>query len=96
VKRLYAWLAGIAGGAAVYRAFRRQPSVTPAVAPPVAPPAVGPDPADELKAKLAEARSGGEAPATGAAPDSDVEARRRSVHEQARSAIDEMQGSDPT
>ena len=27
MKRLYAWLAGLAGGAAVYRAFRRQPPV---------------------------------------------------------------------
>jgi hypothetical protein len=87
VKRLYAWLAGLAGGAAVYRAFRRQPSV--------AAPVAEADPADELKAKLAEARAGGE---TGddEAPDPDVEDRRRSVHERARSAIDEMKGSDPT
>ena len=57
-----------------------------------------PDPAEELKAKLAEARAAGddreafEAGETPVdeAPDPDVDARRRAVHEQARSAIDEM------
>jgi hypothetical protein len=88
VKRLYAWLAGLAGGAAVYRAFRRQP------------PVAEPDPAEELKARLAEARAAGddreefEAGETPVdeAPDPDVDARRRSVHERARTAIDEMKG----
>jgi len=82
VKRFYAWLAGLAGGAAVYRAFRRHP------------PVVEPDPADELKAKLAEARAADEAPEA----DEDgpgVEARRRSVHDRGRAAIDEMQGAGP-
>jgi hypothetical protein len=88
VKRLYAWLAGFVGGAAVYRAFRRHPPVVEA------------DPAEELKAKLAEARAtgddreefeAGETPVD-EAPDPDVDARRRSVHERARTAIDEMKG----
>jgi hypothetical protein len=88
VKRLYAWLAGFVGGAAVYRAFRRQP------------PVVERDPAEELKARLAEARAAGddreefeagEKPVD-EAPDPDVDARRRSVHERARTAIDEMKG----
>jgi hypothetical protein len=75
VRRLYAWLAGLVGGAAAYRALRRRPE------PPAAP---EPDPADALKAKLAEARA--------VEPDepADVESRRASVHEQARAAIDEM------
>jgi DNA-binding SARP family transcriptional activator len=79
VKRLTAWLAGLAGGAAAYRVFRRQPRVAGTDA--------GIDPADELKAKLAEARAGQESP-----PESelDVEARRRAVHERGRAAIDEM------
>ena len=74
---------------AAYRAFRRRPVPRPA----------GPDPADELKAKLAEARAAaddreafeaGETPVDEAA---DPEARRRrAVHEQARAAIDEMRG----
>ena len=88
MKRLYAWLAGFVGGAAVYRAFRRQP------------PVVERDPAEELKARLAEARAAGddreefEAGETPVdqAPDPDVDARRRSVHERARTAIDEMKG----
>ncbi len=89
MRRLYAWLAGFAGGAAVYRAFRRRhvPEI---------------DRAEELKAKLAEARAAGddreefEAGETrvdeAVAPD--VDARRRSVHEQARAAIDEMRGEE--
>ncbi len=82
MKRLYAWLAGLAGGAAVYRVFRRRPHVDPPVA--------ARDPANELKAKLAEARAGDATPPD---PDldPDVDARRRSVHDRARDAIDEMQ-----
>jgi len=94
MRRLYTWFAGVVGGAAVYRAFRRRPGT---VAEPDAR-------ADELRAKLAEAREAGDdresfeagetpvdqadvAPGT-----SDLDTRRRSVHEQARAAIDEMQG----
>ncbi|HZR93282.1 MAG TPA: hypothetical protein VFA44_12850 [Gaiellaceae bacterium] len=92
MKRLLAWLAALAGGAAVYRRFTRVPAPVPA----------GPTPADELKAKLAEARAAahgreedeaGETPVdvdVAPAPDPAVDARRRSVHEQARAAIDEM------
>jgi hypothetical protein len=61
------------------------------------------EPADELRAKLAEARSvaderetveAGETTVDAApdpAPASDVEARRRDVHERARQALDELQ-----
>jgi hypothetical protein len=88
MRRLYAWLAGFVGGAAAYRAFKRTPRPEPK-------PQDGADPAEELKAKLAEARAGdagrdsAETPVD-EAPDPDVDARRRAVHEQARSAIDEM------
>ena len=93
MRRLYTWFAGVVGGAAVYRAFRRRP-VTLAE----------PDArADELRAKLAEARDAGDDRASFEAGETpvdqvdvteagDLEARRRSVHEQARAAIDEMQG----
>jgi hypothetical protein len=89
MKRLYAWLAGVAGGIAAYRAFRRRPAPAP-VAPPDAR-------ADELKAKLAEARGAGERAEEAEAvdtpaDDADPDARRRSVHEQGRAAIDEMRG----
>jgi hypothetical protein len=61
------------------------------------------EPADELRAKLAEARSvaderetveAGETTVDAApdpAPASEVEARRRDVHERARQALDELQ-----
>ena len=94
MRRLYTWLAGVVGGAAVYRAFRRHSG----------PVDESDARADELRAKLAQAREAGDdresfeagetpvdqadvAPGTG-----DLDTRRRSVHEQARAAIDEMQG----
>jgi len=86
MKRLTAWLAGFAGGAAVYRLFRRRPPVTE-------PAGSAADPAEELKAKLAAARATDGAEEAPAEPG--VEARRRSVHDRARAAIDEMQGPDP-
>jgi hypothetical protein len=88
MRRLNAWLAGLAGGLAAYRVFKRRPVAPPQPA--------APDPAAELKAKLAAARAAaddrdafeaGETPVDQAA---DPETRRRSVHEQARAAIDEM------
>ena len=68
----------------MYRAFRRQPRV--------APPVAAGDPADELKAKLAETRASDEK-APDPDPDPDVDSRRRSVHDRAREAIDEMRGT---
>ena len=90
MRRFGTWLAGFLGGAAVYRLFKRAPR-RPA-------PEQRVDPAEELKAKLAEARAAGDDRETfeagetpvDEAPDPDVDAKRRSVHEQARAAIDEM------
>jgi hypothetical protein len=74
------------GAFAVWRWFRRKPRPTP-----------GPDPADALRARLEESRAlvgerdefeDGETPVDEADPD----ARRRSVHEQARSRLDELRG----
>jgi hypothetical protein len=76
VKRLLTWVAGAAGGLAAYKAATRR-KVVPEAAP------VEADPAAELRAKLAETRAD--------EPELDgPDARRRDVHEQARSAIDEM------
>jgi hypothetical protein len=51
------------------------------------------DPADELRRKLAESRE--EEPAMAAEPPAaDVADRRAEVHEQGRSALDEMKSSD--
>jgi hypothetical protein len=84
MRRLYAWLAGAAGGLAAYRALKRrhaEPEAVPAA----------PDPrADELRARLAEAR-GAEEPAA-AGEQLDPDARRRLVHEQARATLEEMGG----
>jgi hypothetical protein len=88
VRRFFAWLAGFVGGAAAYGFFRRRPAPDRGIEA---------DPAEALKAKLAEARASGDErtelderePTVDEAPD--VDARRRSVHEEARAAIDEMQ-----
>jgi len=82
VRRLFTWLAGAAGGVAAYRAITRRAS-------PPGPVAAEVDPAQELRAKLAEARSEPEPePERPAGPD----ARRRDVHEQARAALEDMRG----
>ena len=51
-------------------------------------------PADELRSKLAESRSAEEATAEAPPPEqeleTDLEARRREVHERARGAIDDL------
>lgn len=82
MRRLTTWLAGAAGGLAAYRALaRRRP--LPETAP------TEPDTrVDELRERLAQAREAadGEPAPAPEGPD----ARRRSVHEQARAAIDEM------
>jgi hypothetical protein len=100
MRRLFAWLAGAAGGLAAYRALRRRP---PQLESPNTRADTGADTgadarAEELRARLAEARTAGEGgtePETGdsldEAPPADPDARRRAVHEQARGAIDEMQ-----
>ncbi|HXY81229.1 MAG TPA: hypothetical protein VEH55_07645 [Gaiellaceae bacterium] len=84
MRRLYAWLAGAAGGLAAYRAVRRRrPEPQPRAE-------QSADPrADELRARLAEAREGDGEPAGEAEP-LDPEARRDLVHEQGRAVLDEM------
>jgi hypothetical protein len=88
MRRLLAWLAGLAGGAAAYRAYKRTPQ----------PLVVEPDPADALRAKLAEAKAAGddraqfEAGETPVDEAADPDERRREVHERGRAALDEMRG----
>jgi hypothetical protein len=76
VRRLLTWVAGAAGGLAAYKAATRRTPEPEAVA-------VEGDPAEELRARLAQAKAEEPEPQ---GPD----ARRRAVHDQARSAIDEM------
>jgi len=95
VRRLLTWVAGAAGGLAAYRAAtHRTAEPEPAVA--------EADPAEELRARLAAARAV-EPPESEAEPQpppaqepdpEDLDARRRSVHDQARSALDEMRGGE--
>lgn len=95
MKRLLAWIAGLAGGAAVVGYLRRdQPggAVEPAA----------PDPrAEELRAKLAESQAlvdvreedeANELTVDAAEPGGDPDARRRAVHQQGREAADRMRG----
>ena len=103
MKRLFAWVAGAAGGLAAYRAVKgRRSRPQPGFE-------AGADArAEELKARLQQAREAaddrdsesGEAPVEmevdGAEPldpePLDPGARRAQVHEQGRAALDEMRG----
>lgn len=73
MKRLVALLLG---GLGLRALFRSRPA-----------PASGPHPAEELRAKLAEARD--PEPETAPAPE-DVDARRADVHARARQALDDL------
>jgi hypothetical protein len=81
VRRLFGWLGGAVGGAAVYRALRRRSEAAP----------IEESPAEELRAKIAAARETAETPVDETEP-LDPDARRRAVHEQGRAAIDELRG----
>jgi DNA-directed RNA polymerase specialized sigma24 family protein len=76
VKRLLAALAGILG-IAWLRRRRHEPEQAP-------------DPADELRAKLAETRVADPEPEPEPEEPADVAARRQDVHDRARAAIDEL------
>ena len=97
MRRLTAWIGGVAGGIAAYRFFRRHPQPEPSPSPE---PDEADDRAEELRAKLAESRTA--EPVVEEAPPEPVpveepeepespEDRRRRVHEEGRSALDEMQ-----
>jgi hypothetical protein len=78
--RRFAWLGAAAGAFAVWRwRSRRQP----------APEA---DPAESLRAKLEESRVAVEPEPQAPADVGDPDARRRSVHEDARARIEELRG----
>jgi len=78
VKRLLALLLGGLGLRALLLRNRRAP-------------AIGPSPADDLRAKLAESRATADAQVEDAAePGTAVDDRRADVHARARRAIDEL------
>jgi hypothetical protein len=105
MRRLTAWIGGVAGGVVAYRFWRRhqQPAPEPSAEPVVEEPD---DRAKELRAKLAESREAdtapepafeeppaeeppAEDPAVENPPDSPEERRQR-VYDEGRAALDEM------
>jgi hypothetical protein len=92
VKRTFAWLAGLAGLAALGRMLARRKRSPEAVA--EHPGATTADPAEELRGKLAEQRQA--KPEVEPAPLSEtLEERRARVHAKAREAIDSMHDEGP-
>ena len=85
VKMAVAWLAGALGIAGLWRLLRRRRGRV--AAPAETPPAD--DPAEALRAKLAETRDAEPEPEP-----SSLEERRRAVHDAGRAAIDEMRSPD--
>jgi hypothetical protein len=99
MRRLTAWIGGVAGGVAAYRLWRRhgQPEPAPSTAPP---PGEPDDRADELRTKLAETRATepvaeetAAEPATGEEAES-PEDRRRRVHDEGRVTLDQMKSDE--
>ncbi len=95
MRRLTAWVGGTAVGIAAYRLLRRRPQVEAEPAP------AEPDTrAEELREKLAESRT--VEPATEPVVEEPIaeeepvspEERRQRVHEEGRSALDEMRSED--
>ena len=91
MNRRFAWLGGAAGALAVWRWFRRK-------RPPL--PTYEADPADTLRARLEESRALVEERETfeereTPVDEADPQARRRAVHEQARTTLDELRRLEP-
>jgi len=78
--RRFAWLGAAVGALAVWK-WRRSSR-----------PVEAEDPAESLRAKLDESRAAAEPQPAAAADDGDPDARRRSVHEDARARIEELRG----
>jgi hypothetical protein len=87
MRRLLTGIVVTLGIAALLRRLRRRKATEAESSPP------DQDPADELRAKLAETRADEETPAE-PPTSATVEERRAEVHEQGRSAVDEMRKPD--
>jgi hypothetical protein len=96
MRRLTAWIAGVTGGVAAYRFWRRRPQ-SAAEPSPAAPETAEPDErAEELREKLAESRASDEpSPAEPDEPPEAVEERRQRVHDEGRAALDQMKSDEP-
>jgi hypothetical protein len=98
MRRLTAWIGGVAGGVAAYKFWRRRPQTT---AEPTAEPTADSTQeekdarAEELREKLAESRASDEpSPVEPGEPEQAVEERRQRVHDEGRAALDEMKSDD--
>lgn len=78
--RRFAWLGAAVGALAVWRWRRRKQE------------AVEEDPAESLRARLEESRVVTDEATAAPVEDAGPDARRRSVHEDARARIDELRG----
>ena len=94
MRRLTAWVGGVAGGVAAYKFWRRRPQAT-------AEPTADSTPeekdarAEELREKLAESRTSDEpSPVEPGEPPEAVEERRQRVHDEGRAALDEMKSDE--
>jgi hypothetical protein len=98
MRRLTAWIGGVAGGVVAYRFWRRraQPEPEPSPQPPTPQPTEPDDRAEELREKLAETRAedAPPPPAEPAEPPEAVEERRQRVHEEGRATLDQMKSDD--
>ena len=91
MRRRLTWLLVSLGVAALIRRLRRRGESEPEAPTPV--PTTGDDPAAELRRKLAESRTE-EAPEEPEPPEETVEDRRADVHEQGRTALDDMRDAE--
>jgi hypothetical protein len=96
VRRLFGWMAGLVGIAALARvlARRRRPRRPQTLSSP----GNAPDPAEELRRKLTETRAGStvepastSVPTSSPPPQESLEERRSRVHAKAQEAIEAMQ-----
>ena len=87
VRRLFRWVIGLASVLAVWRVWSRRRR--PAAAEPA------PDPADELRRKLAATRDDETAAPEERPPDESLDERRARVHAKANEAIESMREDEP-
>jgi hypothetical protein len=97
MRRVTAWIGGIASGVVAYRFWRRHQEAE--LAPEPEAPAEPDERAEELRAKLAETREAESEPEPAAGPEPVAEQepepespdeRRSRVHEEGRAALDDM------
>jgi hypothetical protein len=89
VRRLSRWIVGVASALAIWRLWtrRRRGQEPPATG--------GPDPADELRRKLAETRDTESGDGQPAEQDESLDERRARVHAKAQEAMEAMREEQP-